>query len=477
METKSDMKNMTIWNIARACKGHLAVPAGKHTGTCPAAGMAVIRGYSGKEAAGIVIDSRKVEPGDIFVAIRGERVDGHQFIREVFDKGAIAVVCEEEPEELPGPCIRVEDSLAALRQIAAFYREQMPIPIVGITGSVGKTSTKEFVASVLAQKYKTHKTQGNFNNEIGLPKTLLQLTPEHEACVVEMGMRGLGQIAELAAIGEPTIGVVTNVGKSHIELLGSQENIAKAKAELVQALDEKGTAVLNGDDPFVRPMTALCKGKTVLYGTDDQAAVRADHIVCDQQGVRFHCSGAGQSFDVSVPVIGGHNVYNALAAIAVGQLTGLSAAEIQRGLASYHGMAMRQELLHIGPYTFINDTYNANPASMAEAIRTLDLLTKGRKIAVLGGMGELGDWAKREHEAIGRLVAQTGLDALITMGDLAKDIAQSAKAAGMTAVYTTDTHEQAARQLKELLHDGDTVLLKGSRSFAMEKILPYFERK
>ena len=154
---------MTIWNIARACKGHLAVPAGKHTGTCPAAGMAVIRGYSGKEAAGIVIDSRKVEPGDIFVAIRGERVDGHQFIREVFDKGAIAVVCEEEPEELPGPCIRVEDSLAALRQIAAFYREQMPIPIVGITGSVGKTSTKEFVASVLAQKYKTHKTQGNFN--------------------------------------------------------------------------------------------------------------------------------------------------------------------------------------------------------------------------------------------------------------------------------------------------------------------------
>ena len=164
METKSDMKNMTIWNIARACKGHLAVPAGKHTGTCPAAGMAVIRGYSGKEAAGIVIDSRKVEPGDIFVAIRGERVDGHQFIREVFDKGAIAVVCEEEPEELPGPCIRVEDSLAALRQIAAFYREQMPIPIVGITGSVGKTSTKEFVASVLAQKYKTHKTQGNFNN-------------------------------------------------------------------------------------------------------------------------------------------------------------------------------------------------------------------------------------------------------------------------------------------------------------------------
>ena len=188
------MKNMTIWNIARACKGHLAVPAGKHTGTCPAAGMAVIRGYSGKEAAGIVIDSRKVEPGDIFVAIRGERVDGHQFIREVFDKGAIAVVCEEEPEELPGPCIRVEDSLAALRQIAAFYREQMPIPIVGITGSVGKTSTKEFVASVLAQKYKTHKTQGNFNNEIGVPLTLLAMPEDTEDAVVEMGINHFGEM-------------------------------------------------------------------------------------------------------------------------------------------------------------------------------------------------------------------------------------------------------------------------------------------
>ena len=209
METKSDMKNMTIWNIARACKGHLAVPAGKHTGTCPAAGMAVIRGYSGKEAAGIVIDSRKVEPGDIFVAIRGERVDGHQFIREVFDKGAIAVVCEEEPEELPGPCIRVEDSLAALRQIAAFYREQMPIPIVGITGSVGKTSTKEFVASVLAQKYKTHKTQGNFNNEIGVPLTLLAMPEDAEAAVVEMGINHFGEMHRLSEMVKPDICVMT----------------------------------------------------------------------------------------------------------------------------------------------------------------------------------------------------------------------------------------------------------------------------
>ena len=292
-----------------------------------------------------------------------------------------------------------------------------------------------------------------------------------------MGMRGLGQIAELVDIGEPTIGVVTNVGKSHIELLGSQENIAKAKAELVQGLDAHGTAILNGDDPFVAPMKNLCQGRSILYGTDDSAQIRADHIVCDEKGVRFSCCCFDRTFDVSVPVIGRHNVYNALAAIAAGYVTGLSDAELQAGLSAYRGMAMRQELLHLGPYTFINDTYNANPASMAEAIRTLDLLTKGRKIAVLGGMGELGDWAKEEHRAIGRLVADMKLDALITMGNLAEDIARAAQDAGMKAVYMTDSHEAAARQLKALLRDGDTVLLKGSRSFAMEKILPYFERK
>ena len=239
------------------------------------------------------------------------------------------------------------------------------------------------IAAVLSEKYKVLQTEKNYNNEIGLPKTLFQLTADHEACVVEMGMRGLGQIAELVDIGEPTIGVVTNVGKSHIELLGSQENIAKAKAELVQGLDAKGTAILNGDDPFVAPMKNLCQGRSVLYGTDDSAQIRAENIVCDEKGVRFICRCFDRTFDVSVPVIGRHNVYNALAAIAAGYVTGLSDAELQAGLSAYRGMAMRQELLHLGPYTFINDTYNANPASMAEAIRTLDLLTKGRKIAVL----------------------------------------------------------------------------------------------
>lgn len=445
-----------------------------------ATGARLLKPASPVSFSDVCTDTRAIAKGSLFVAFKGASFNGHDFVAQALDAGAAgAIVSEVRPEYegLTAPLFVVPGTLKAYQDLARFHRRRFSIPVIAVTGSVGKTSTRNMIATVLSEKYHVLQTEKNFNNEIGLPKTLLQLTPEHEACVVEMGMRGLGQIAELAAIGEPTIGVVTNVGKSHIELLGSQENIARAKSELVQALDEKGTAVLNGDDPFVRPMTSLCKGTSVLYGTQDDADVQAEHIVCDEQGVRFQCRGFGSTFDVAVPVIGRHNVYNALAAITAGHLTGLSVEEIQRGLAAYRGMAMRQELLHIGPYTFINDTYNANPASMAEAIRTLDLLTKGRKIAVLGGMGELGDWAKREHQAIGRLVAQTGLDALITMGDLAKDIADAAKSEGMTAVYTTDTHEQAAHQLQSLIRDGDTVLLKGSRSFAMEKILPYFERK
>ena len=292
-----------------------------------------------------------------------------------------------------------------------------------------------------------------------------------------MGMRGLGQIQALAAIAEPTIGVVTNVGKSHIELLGSQENIAKAKSELVQALDAQGTAVLNEDDAFVRPMASLCKSSVITYGTKETAAVRADDVRMDKSGLHFTCHCADKTVAVQVPVIGRHHVYNALAAMAVGQLVGLTAEQMQQGLASYKGVPLREELVHIGPYTFINDSYNANPASMSSAVHTLASLTQGRKIAVLGGMGELGDWAPKEHAAIGRLIVQEQIDILITLGDLGTYIAEAARHEGMKAVYTVQTHAEAAAKLQALLQPSDTILLKGSRTFEMEKILPYFERK
>ncbi|MBC3536129.1 UDP-N-acetylmuramoyl-tripeptide--D-alanyl-D-alanine ligase [Megasphaera hominis] len=425
-------------------------------------------------------DTRAISQGALFVALKGERFNGHDYVLRAREQGALgAVVSEDRPEyNVPGFAVfLVANTETAYQDLARFHRRRFAIPIVAVTGSVGKTSTRSIIAAVLSQRYHVLQTEKNFNNEIGLPRTLLQLTPEHEVCVVEMGMRGLGQIAELAAIAEPTIGVVTNVGKSHIELLGSQENIAKAKSELVEALPENGAAILNQDDPYVAAMADLCRGKVVGYGVTSNAAIRASRITCNEKGIRFACRCFDQVLDIHMPVIGRHNVYNALAAIAVGRLLGLSEHQLAKGLAEYRGMPMRQELVRCGDYTFINDAYNANPASMSEALRSLTLLTKGRKIAVLGGMLELGEWAQKEHAAIGAEAADLGIDILITLGDLAAGIASAARAKGLTAVYTTATHAEAAARLQELLQPGDTILLKGSRGFAMEKILPYFERK
>lgn len=425
-------------------------------------------------------DTRAITEGALFVALKGETFDGHDYVLQAKERGAAgAVVAEDRPEykQEGFAVVIVTDTRKAYQDLARFHRRRFSIPVIAVTGSVGKTSTRSMIAAVLSQKYRVLQTEKNFNNEIGLPKTLLQLTPEHEACVVEMGMRGLGQIAELAAIAEPDIGVVTNVGKSHIELLGSQDNIARAKSELVRALSEDGVAILNQDDSYVAAMADLCRGKVVGYGIESNAAIRASRVVCSEKGLRFACRCFDQVMDIHMPLIGSHNVYNALAAIAVGRVLGLTEHQLQKGLSEYRGMPMRQELIHLGEYTFINDAYNANPASMSEALKSLALLTKGRKIAVLGGMLELGDWTVREHEKIGSEAAELGLDALITMGSPASYIADAARKNGLGAVYTAQDHAGAADCLRQIIQPGDTVLLKGSRGFAMEKILPYFERK
>lgn len=425
-------------------------------------------------------DTRAITEGALFVALKGETFDGHDYVLQAKERGAAgAVVAEERPEykQEGFAVVIVTDTRKAYQDLARFHRRRFSIPVIAVTGSVGKTSTRSMIAAVLSQKYRVLQTEKNFNNEIGLPKTLLQLTPEHEACVVEMGMRGLGQIVELAAIAEPDIGVVTNVGKSHIELLGSQDNIARAKSELVRALSEDGVAILNQDDSYVAAMADLCRGKVVGYGIESNAAIRASRVVCSEKGLRFACRCFDQVMDIHMPLIGSHNVYNALAAIAVGRVLGLTEHQLQKGLSEYRGMPMRQELIHLGEYTFINDAYNANPASMSEALKSLALLTKGRKIAVLGGMLELGDWTVREHEKIGAEAAELGLDALITMGSPASYIADVARKNGLGAVYTAQDHAGAADCLRQIIQPGDTVLLKGSRGFAMEKILPYFERK
>ncbi|MCI1247937.1 MAG: UDP-N-acetylmuramoyl-tripeptide--D-alanyl-D-alanine ligase [Megasphaera sp.] len=457
------MAEFTIQEVEKATGGHLVRPVGTNT-----------------VFLHVDTDTRAIHPKSLFIAFKGDTFDGHNFIIQAHEKGAAGAVVSELREEYQNvdfPVFMVADTVKAYQDLARFHRRRFAIPVIAVTGSVGKTSTRNMIATVLSQKLNVLQTEKNFNNEIGLPRTLLQLTSKHEACVVEMGMRGLGQVAELAAIAEPTIGVVTNVGKSHIELLGSQDNIAKAKSELVQSLPADGIAILNLDDSRVAAMADLCKGKVIGYGIENNAAIRGDRIVCNEKGIRFTCRCFDQMFDVHMTVIGGHNVYNALAAVAVGRIAGLSENQMKKGLGEYRGLPMRQELVRIDPYTFINDSYNANPASMAEAVRSMDLLTKGRKIAVLGGMLELGDWARKEHEQIGSQIADSGIDILITVGKLAGYIADGAKKGNMETVYMAADHAEAVDILKSVLKAGDTILLKGSRGFAMEKILSYFERK
>ena len=428
----------------------------------------------------VTTDTRTVGEDDLFAALKGEKFDGHDFIEQAVSDGAAGVIVEDAARLYPDgdyTIFVVKNTRKAYQDLALFHRRRFSIPVVAVTGSAGKTSTRALIATVLEQKYNVLQTEKNFNNEIGLPRTLLQLTKEHGVCVVELGMRGLGQIKELADIAEPTVGVVTNVGKSHIELLGSQAQIAKAKGELVEALGSDGTAVLNQDDKRVAAMAGKCKGKVVGFGIINDAPVMAGTIKNSEKGLSFTCRCFDQVIDVHMAVIGTHNVYNALAAVAVGRLLGLSEHQMQKGLAEYKGVPMRQELVNIDNVVFVNDAYNANPASMKEAVDTLVTLTGGRKIAVLGGMLELGDWAEKEHEKIGTYLADKKVDILIALGDEARFMAKAAKAAGMNEVYTVTTHAEAAAVLRRIMRQGDTVLLKGSRDFAMEKILPYIERK
>ena len=428
----------------------------------------------------VTTDTRTVGEDDLFAALKGEKFDGHDFIEQAVSDGAAGVIVEDAARLYPDgdyTIFVVKNTRKAYQDLALFHRRRFSIPVVAVTGSAGKTSTRALIATVLEQKYNVLQTEKNFNNEIGLPRTLLELTKEHGVCVVELGMRGLGQIKELADIAEPTVGVVTNVGKSHIELLGSQVQIARAKGELVEALGSDGTAVLNQDDKRVAAMAGKCKGKVVGFGIINDAPVMAGTIKNSEKGLSFTCRCFDQVIDVHMAVIGTHNVYNALAAVAVGRLLGLSEHQMQKGLAEYKGVPMRQELVNIDNVVFVNDAYNANPASMKEAVDTLVTLTGGRKIAVLGGMLELGDWAEKEHEKIGTYLADKKVDVLIALGDEARFMAKAAKAAGMNEVYTVTTHAEAAAVLRRIMRQGDTVLLKGSRDFAMEKILPYIERK
>ena len=426
--------------------------------------------------AGVATDTRNLAAGALFVALSGERFDGHDFIEAAVRQGAAGIVASREPAGLPATVavFLVSDTRLAYQDLARFHRCRFLMPVIAVTGSNGKTSTKDMIAAVLSTQRNILKTEANFNNEIGLSQTLLKIAPEHEAVVVEMGMRGLGEIAGLAATALPTVGVVTNVGETHLERLGSVENIAAAKAELVQALPMDGIAVLNGDDVHVMAMRQKTNARVVTYGTGPDLDVQAINLQYSAQGVTFDCRTKQATTGIALPVPGIHNVYNALAAIAVALELGVGLEAAACGLATFEPGKMRLNIRKYGDVTVIDDTYNASPLSMAAAIDVLATVAKGRKLAAIGDMLELGTAAQAAHEKVGRQLAAAGVETVLALGDMARVAAETARDHGVAMVVACPDHPAAIALLRKILLPGDTLLLKGSRGMTMEKLLDAF---
>lgn len=436
------------------------------------------------EITGVSIDSRRIREGELFVALRGERFDGHDFVPDAIRKGAWGALVERSSFEqrfssLGGlqNILPVEDTLFALQEMSSTHRKKFTFPVVGVTGSNGKTTTKEMLASILLQQGPVLKNEGNLNNHIGVPLTLLKLNRSHCSAVIEMGMSAPGEIDLLARIASPTVGVITNIGPAHLEFFGSMDNIAEAKGELLARLPHDAVAVLNADDPFLDRLQSRFGGRTVTFGVRNRADVSASEVRQDREGSDVTIAAAGSSTGVRLRAAGVHNVSNALAAAATAIALGMPLDAVKRGLEDFTPVSMRSEVKDVEGRTMLADYYNANPASMEAAIETLiSLAAGGRSIALLGDMLELGSAADEAHRAVGRIAARSGVDTLITCGTLAKGIAEGALAEGMKKdrVFGAETHAEAAGLLKKLSRPGDVVLIKASRGMKMEKILEDF---
>jgi UDP-N-acetylmuramoyl-tripeptide--D-alanyl-D-alanine ligase len=429
--------------------------------------------------AAVMTDSRKAEADGLFIPLVGERFDGHDYIAKAFENGAAAALTHKDGIPAEGRLlIRVADTLAALRGLAAYYRKKFSIPFVGITGSVGKTSTKDMVAGVLGRRLNVLSTEGNLNNEIGVPLTVFRLNEGHEAAVLEMGMSGAGEISRLTAIVRPAVAIITNIGMSHIEKPGTRQNILKAKLEILEGLDEKGLVVLNWDDNLLNGVKSLLKYRTVSYGMEEGADYRAGNINSSGEGgISFDLTVEGRAYDVHLPVPGVHNVYNALAAVAAGRELGIPMEEIIAGVAAYKPGNMRMNIIRAGGLRVINDAYNASPQSMKAALDVLEEIgTPGGRIAVLGDMLEMGEWAEEAHLEVGRYAAGKRLSRLITVGPNAACIAAGAVEAGFPeeAVSVFPSNREAARFIEKILQTGDTILIKGSRGMKMEELANRF---
>lgn len=440
---------------------------------------------------GAVHDSRAAFAGALFVALQGERVDGHDFVAAAFDGGCRAALVERPlegfaslevaagiPQDWAADsplCLVVPNSLEALQKAARFWRRKLDLRVIGITGSVGKTTSKELIAELLATHYQTFKSPGNYNNEIGLPLSVLGINEGHERAVLEMGFYVVGEIAFLVDIAQPQVGIVTNVGTVHAERAGSQEAIFAGKSELVAGLPAEGLAILNYDDERVRAMAERTPATTFFYGLDPQAHLWADQIEgLGLDGLRFHLHHQGQTFPVETPLIGRHSVYTALCAAAVGLAEGLDWDHILEGLRRASSQVRLVTMRTRSGALLLDDTYNASPESTLAA---LDLLADldGRRVAVLGDMLELGPYERQGHEQVGARVAQVA-DVLVTVGSRARIIAEAARQAGLDTVVPCDSSAEALEYLKRELASQDVVLVKGSRAMQMDGIVPELER-
>ncbi len=423
-------------------------------------------------------DTREIESGDVYIGIKGENFDGNNFYKEAFEKGAsVCVIEKEEIEKVEGKTIiKVENTIDALQKLATYKRSLYNnIPVIAITGSVGKTSTKDMIANVVNQKYKVLKTQGNLNNHIGLPLTILKLK-DHNAIVVEMGMNHFGEIRILTNIVKPNICVITNIGTSHIGNLGSRENILKAKLEILEGMEEKGTIIINNDNDLLNKWVKENEGKysSITFGIDEKSNIQAKNIELDETKSNFIIERDNKEYKIEVPVQGKHFVYNSLAAIAVGTKLNISINEIQKGIKEFSLTKNRMEIkTNKQGIIIINDSYNASFDSMKASLEVLSNFNGNKKIAVLGDMFELGSYAENLHRKVGKEVADKNIDILITVGNLSKNIAKEAIENKMNKenVYIFNTKEEAICCIEKIAKKEDVVLVKASNGMKFNKIV------
>ena len=456
------MKHMTLTEITAACGG-----------TYMGDGA-----LASREVSSVVIDSRKVQKDSLFIALRGARVDGHTFIPKTIEDGALCAVSEENLGEVSFPYILVDSCEQALKAIAEHYRRSLDIQVVGISGSVGKTSTKEMIASVLSQKYNVLKTEGNFNNEIGLPLTIFNIREEHEVAVLEMGISDFGEMTRLAKMARPDICVITNIGCAHLEQLKSRDGILKAKTEMFAYMNPKGAIIFNGDDDKLSSFTPENGIRPIYFGLQESNRFRAEQV--ENMGLRGTTATfitPESSFSAHISIPGDHMVYNALAGTAVGYALGMTDEEIKAGIEALVPLAGRNHLIETEHLAIIDDCYNANPASMKSS---LDVLAKAdtRTVAVLGDMGELGENASSMHREVGQYAAQAGIHTLVCIGPLSEAMAEgAAEMETKTEILHFDTKADFLAQLNKIIKPHDTILVKASHYMEFPEIVKVLEEK